>query len=112
MDAYMFEVPTSLYVRLAIEAVVALLLSLWLLANWRRGGWALIGGIAAVAWAGEVALLAFAYSASDDSTPGWATWVIDRSESLDWLRIVAMTMTVLALVMSGRASSQAAGSLT
>lgn len=105
MDAYMFEVPTGLYVRLAIEAVVALLLSLRLLAMWRRDAWALLGGVAAVAWGAEVALLALAYSVADDSTPGWAAWVINHSESLDWLRVIAMTLTVLALVMSSRAST-------
>lgn len=102
MDAYQFIVPTSLYVRLTIEAVVALLLSGWLIAHWRRGWWSTVGGLAALAWATEVAALAFGYSAYDDSAPGWATWIIDHSESLDWLRVVAMTVTVAALVLLSR----------
>lgn len=99
---YLYEVPTSLYVRLAMEAVVALLLSLWLAANWRRGWWVPVGGLAAVAWASEVAVLAFHYSALDDNPPGWAVWVFDHSEALDWLRVSAMTLTAVALVMLSR----------
>ncbi|CAB4759634.1 unannotated protein [freshwater metagenome] len=102
MDAYQFVVPTSLYVRLAIEAVVTLLLSGWLIAHWRRAWWSIIGSLAALAWAVEVAALAFGYSAYDDSAPGWASWIIDHSESLDWVRVVAMTVTVAALALLSR----------
>lgn len=89
--------PSDAPVRMFIEAALAAFLLVWCLRSRRDGIWATVASVAALCWTAVTALNFVAEMSARRGALDLYSWVSDRSDALDWLRLASLGVVVLAL---------------